>query len=190
MNEKVKSIISFVAGFVLSMFVLATINAQAKTKYYLDFDMIDEYSFMDWKMRISDEVEEWVDKETGVHYLKKMNIEILDEMTKDELIEYCVALNDCLYTCEKIDELRNNIVEEQKRLAKFNESLCERLIEHMSNNVRLDVIETKLTKTYSGHIKPAKIKSYRKSDKLDVEVMDLDNDPETDKKPESNLEEY
>jgi sensor histidine kinase regulating citrate/malate metabolism len=24
---------------------------------------------MDWKMRISDEVEEWVDKETGVHYL-------------------------------------------------------------------------------------------------------------------------
>ena len=69
MNEKVKSIISFVAGFVLSMFVLATINAQAKTKYYLDFDMIDEYSFMDWKMRISDEVEEWVDKETGVHYL-------------------------------------------------------------------------------------------------------------------------
>lgn len=36
----------------------------------LDFDnTYDSWTFHDWKMRISDKVEEWVDKDTGVHYL-------------------------------------------------------------------------------------------------------------------------
>ena len=113
-----------------------------------------------------------------------MNIEILDEMTKDELVEYCVALNDCLYTCEKVNELRNDIIEEQGKLAKYNESLYERFIEHFSNTIRLDVIEEDLRKKYRGHIKPAKVKPYRQSDKLDVEVMDLNNEPEKEQIPD------
>ena len=118
-----------------------------------------------------------------------MNIEILDEMTKDELIEYCVALNDCLYISDKVCGLRTDINRAQTILAGYNDSLSERLTQQVSAINRLDAIEVDLMSTYR-HIKPAKIKSYRKSDKLDVEVMDLDNDPETDKKPESNLEEY
>ena len=69
MREKFRNVVSFLIGFLLSMILLAALHADAKTKVYLDFDRVDEYSFMDWKMRISDEVEEWVDKETGVHYL-------------------------------------------------------------------------------------------------------------------------
>jgi hypothetical protein len=113
-----------------------------------------------------------------------MNIEILDEMTEDELIEYCVALNDCLYNIDKVSDLRNDINRAQTILAEYNESLSERLVEQTLAVNRLEAMEANLTDTYRGHIKPAKIKPYRKSDKLDVEVMDLDNDKETDKKPE------
>lgn len=47
---------------------LCEVLAEAKGKS-LDFDRYDSWSFYDWKMRISDEAEEWVDKDTGVHYL-------------------------------------------------------------------------------------------------------------------------
>lgn len=113
-----------------------------------------------------------------------MRIEILEEMSKDELIEYCIALNDCLYIIDKVSELRNDINRAQTIIAGYNESLCERLVEQVSVINRLDAMEADLMSTYRGHIKPAKIKPYRQSEKLDVEVMDLDNDPETDKEPE------
>lgn len=53
--------------FVISLFLMSgIINAKGKL---LEFDEVNDYSFYDWKMRISDEVQEWVDKDTGVHYL-------------------------------------------------------------------------------------------------------------------------
>lgn len=113
-----------------------------------------------------------------------MRIEILEEMSKDELIEYCVALNDCLYIEDKVSELRSDINRAQTIIAGYNESLRERLVEQTSAVNRLEVMEADLMDTYRGHIKPAKIKPYRQSEQLDVEVMDLNNDPETDKKQE------
>ena len=109
-----------------------------------------------------------------------MRIEILDEMSKDELIEYCIALNDCLYIIDKVSELRNDINRAQTIIAGYNESLSERLVEQASVVNRLESMEADLMDTYRGHIKPAKVKPYRQSEKLDVEVMDLNDDPDTD----------
>lgn len=117
-----------------------------------------------------------------------MRIEILDEMSKDELIEYCCALNDSLYVMNKVSKLRTDINRTQTLLAYYNESLRELLVEQTSAVNRLEAMEADLMDTYRGHIKPAKVKPYRKSDTLDIEVMDLNDDPETDKKPESELE--
>lgn len=68
MREWIVRILLVLAGSIVG-FGLCVRFADAKTKTSLDFDRYDDWSFYDWKMRISDEVEEWIDKDTGVHYL-------------------------------------------------------------------------------------------------------------------------
>lgn len=69
MSEKeFKGFLLFLSGAIIAIVVMFPFTACAKGSG-LDFTRDDSWSFYDFKMRISDEVEEWVDKETGVHYL-------------------------------------------------------------------------------------------------------------------------
>lgn len=67
MREWSIRILLLLVGTIIGL-CLCKVLVEAKGKS-LDFDRYDDWSFYDWKMRISDEVEEWIDKDTGVHYL-------------------------------------------------------------------------------------------------------------------------